>query len=89
MFHADDRLKQLTEGNEKLTAMIEKLDQHENAREQQLIAEKERNLKMQEELFEAEENLHKAETSTLFVLQNNIKDGEIRMNKLENDLANL
>ena len=34
MFHADDKLKQLTEGNEKLTAMIEKLDQHENAREQ-------------------------------------------------------
>ena len=89
MFHTDDKVKHLTETNEQMSAMIEKLDHLESKRDRQLVEEFMRNEKMQEALFEAEDNLFKAETTTLFVMQNNIKDGEIRVNKLENDLANL
>ena len=48
--------------------MIEKLDRHENKREAQLIAEKDRNDRLKNELLATEEKLSKFETTTLFVL---------------------
>ena len=38
---------------------------------------------MKNELIAAEFELQKAETTSLFILQNNIKDSSIRVSKLE------
>ena len=67
---ADVDLSSLRNHNEQMTIMIERLERHEYAREQQLCTEMERNIKMEKELHKADEDLQHAETTGIYVLQN-------------------
>ena len=79
IYHQNIELEETRLHSQKVTEMIKVADQREQNRQWELEAEKERNIKMQEEVYEADAALHKAQTTTLFSLQQTNAELELKV----------